>query len=131
MSQVLSNQHLTDYTAEQRFQYFIEQAVATKEVWILTDEEGCVMLNTEEEECVPVWPSFDSAQAWATGDWKHCEAEAVPLKTWQLRWSEGLEQDGFYVVVFPLEEQEGSVIHPQDLDGDFRKQIKKANKAKK
>ncbi len=26
----------------------------TVEVWILTDEHGCVMLNTEDEDCVPV-----------------------------------------------------------------------------
>jgi len=130
MSQALSNQQLATLNCEERFQYFIEQAVATKEVWILTDDQGCVMLNTEDEEGVPVWPSLDTAQAWATGDWKGCQAEAVALKTWQLRWSEGLEQDNFYVVVFPIENQEGTVIHPNDLDAELRKQIKIQNKAK-
>ncbi len=130
MSSSQSNQQLTDLTCEQRFQFFIEQVVATKEVWILTDDEGCVMLNTEDEECVPVWPSLEAAEDWASGDWQQCQAEAIPLKTWQLRWSEGLEQDGYYVVVFPIENQEGTVIHPNDLDADLRKQIKGQNKAK-
>jgi len=131
MSQPLSTQQLENYNCEQRFQYFLQQAVAQKEVWILTDDQGCVMLNTEDEECVPVWPSFEAAQAWANGEWQDCEAAAIDLKTWQLRWSEGLEQDGFYVVVFPIEDNEGTVIHPQDLDADLRKQLKAHNKAKK
>jgi len=130
MSQA-TNHQLNNLTCEERFTHFIEQAVSQKEVWILTDETGCVMLNTEDEECVPVWPSFATAQEWANGDWKDCASEAVDLKTWQLRWSEGLEQDGFYVVVFPVENNEGTVIHPQDLDADLRKQIKAHNKAKK
>ena len=54
----------------QRAVYFVKEAVAQNELWILTDEHGCVMLNTEEEDCVPVWPNKEFAQAWATDEWQ-------------------------------------------------------------
>ena len=130
MSQSQSNPSRTTLSCPQRFEYFIREAVSNAEIWILTDDQGCVMLNTEDEECVPVWPDMTTAQAWAVGAWQDCKAQAIALKTWQLRWSDGLEEDQLFVVVFPLEEQEGTVIHPHDLDAELRKQIKKHNKAK-
>lgn len=121
---------LKQLDSEQRYLYFIEQVVLHKEVWILSDEQGCVMLNTEEEACVPVWPSLESAQMWATSEWQHCQAQSIDLKSWQLRWTPGLEEDGFYVVVFPIESQEGSVIEAHELEADLRREIKRLNKAK-
>jgi hypothetical protein len=116
--------------SEQRFNYFIETAVEQQQIWILSAAQGCVMLNTDDEECIPVWPSEESAQSWATGDWQHCQAEPISLKTWQHRWTRGLEEDQFHVVVFPIEQEDGSVIHPVELDAELRKKIKASNKKK-
>ena len=30
------------------------------------------MLNSEEEDCVPVWPNEEFALQWATGEWSEC-----------------------------------------------------------
>jgi hypothetical protein len=121
---------LSQLDSEQRYQYFVEQVAFNKEVWILSDDDGCVMLNTEDEECVPVWPNQETAQAWATGDWDQCEPQAIDLKSWQLRWTAGLEEDGFYVVVLPIETNEGTVVEPQELEANLRKEIKRLNKKK-
>ncbi|BAC94147.1 conserved hypothetical protein [Vibrio vulnificus YJ016] len=61
---------INSYDQEQRLRYCVKEIVAQRQVWILTDEHGCVMLNTEEEECVPVWPNREFAEEWATGDWQ-------------------------------------------------------------
>lgn len=42
---------INQYDQEQRFNYCLKEIVANQQVWILKDEHGCVMLNTEEEEC--------------------------------------------------------------------------------
>ncbi|EPJ48713.1 MAG: hypothetical protein OFPI_28130 [Osedax symbiont Rs2] len=128
MSQLPSS--LENYDSEQRYQYFIESVVANQEIWILTDQQGCVMLNTEDEDCVPVWPSCEAAQSWATGEWQECQGEPIGLKTWQQRWSDGLDEDELQVVVFPNAEFEGTVLHPQELEADLRKEIKKRNNKK-
>lgn len=118
---------MSQQNSDQNYQTFINQIVSQKEIWILTDSYGAVMLNTEDEDCVPVWASEADASQWASGEWQNCQAEAIPLKVWQHRWTAGMEEDEFYVVVDPQEDQEGLVIHPEDFDADLRKALKKLN----
>ena len=83
--QTLSQQQLDEISAmppEQRLRYFINQVVAEKQVWILTDEHGAVMLTTEDEDCIPVWPQQEFAQMWATGEWQGFEPKAIDLNHW-------------------------------------------------
>ncbi|MFO6422543.1 DUF2750 domain-containing protein [Motilimonas sp. KMU-193] len=119
------------YDAEQRYQYLIREAVKEQQLWILTDQHGCVMLNTEDEDCVPVWPNQEFAQAWATGDWQDCEAKAIKLADWQARWTPGLEDDQLAIVVFPKTDEDGLVITPDELDFELSKQQQKKNKSRK
>lgn len=78
---------INQYDQEQRFKYCIKEIVANQQVWILKDEHGCVMLNTEDDDCVPVWPNREFAEAWATGEWSECEAEAISYNKWRSRWT--------------------------------------------
>ncbi|MDP5131574.1 MAG: DUF2750 domain-containing protein [Paraglaciecola sp.] len=96
-----------------------------QQVWILTDNDGCVMLNTDDEDCAPVWPSEAFAQAWATGEWADCKAIAIDLKTWRTRWTYGLEGDNVAIAVFPSDDEEGLVISAQDFDAELQLLINK------
>lgn len=113
---------INQYDQEQRFKYCIKEIVANQQVWILKDEHGCVMLNTEDDDCVPVWPNREFAEAWATGEWSECEAEAISYNKWRSRWTSGLEQDDLSVVVFPNENEEGVVLFPDEFDFELDKQ---------
>ena len=113
---------INQYDQEQRFNYCIKETVANQQVWILKDEHGCVMLNTEEDDCVPVWPNREFAEAWATGEWADCEAEAISFNKWRSRWTQGLEQDDLSVVVFPNDNEEGVVLFPDEFDFELNKQ---------
>ncbi len=112
---------INQYDQEQRFNYCLKEIVANQQVWILKDEHGCVMLNTEEEECVPVWPHREFAQAWATGEWAECEPESIGLNKWFSRWTQGLEQDDLSVVVFPNDNEEGVILFPDEFDFELKK----------
>ncbi|GAM60422.1 hypothetical protein JCM19232_755 [Vibrio ishigakensis] len=46
---------------QERFNLFFKSAIESKKIWLLIDEYGSVMLNTDDEECVPVWPSDEHA----------------------------------------------------------------------
>ena len=41
--------------AKKRLAYMFETVQEFKQVWILNDEHGCVMLSNEDDDCVPVW----------------------------------------------------------------------------
>ncbi len=116
---------ISKYNEEQLYAYFISEVVSEGQIWILVDEYGSVMLNTEDEDCVPVWPSIEMAQTWATAEWDNCKAEAISLDKWHKRWTGGLEEDGFAVVICPLEDREGLVIDPEDLDKALQKRQRK------
>jgi hypothetical protein len=105
---------------DKRYAYLIKQVLLAQEVWILTDEHGCVMLNTEDEDCVPVWPSYEFAKQWASGDWEACEPSAISLQVWKSRWTDGLIGDEVEIVAFPLTEDDGYIVSPREFEQDLR-----------
>jgi hypothetical protein len=118
---------IQQYDPEQRLAYLVKEVVANNEIWILTDQDGCVMLNTDDEDCAPVWPNQEFAQSWATGEWAECKAEAISLNKWHSRWTSGLEQDDVSIAVFPDLNEEGLVISSQELDFELKQQARKIN----
>lgn len=128
MTQVLSDervQEILSFDSEKRFSYCVKEVVTNRQIWILVDEDGCVMLNTEDEDCVPVWPNEEFAQAWANGDWENCKPEAISINKWHSRWTTGLEDDELSIVVFPNAEQEGVIVFPDEFDFELKKQAQK------
>ena len=113
------------YDPEKRLKYLLKEVVANQQIWILTDEDGCVMLNSDDEDCAPVWPDQEFAEAWATGEWADCKAEAISLKVWFSRWTQGLEGDDVAIAVFPNQDEEGLVISAQELDFELKNQGEK------
>ncbi|HEY5714853.1 MAG TPA: DUF2750 domain-containing protein [Psychromonas sp.] len=118
-------QMIQQYDAQQRYNYLLKEVINNAQIWLLVDEHGCVMLNTEEEDCVPVWPNKEFAQAWATEEWSHCKAEAISLEKWHNRWTHGLEEDELAIVVFPDQHNEGLIFFPDEFDYELRQQAKK------
>ncbi len=82
------------------------------------------MLNTEDEDCVPVWPDKDFARQWATEEWGECRPEMISVDTWFTRWTSGLQDDELSVVVFPNLNQEGVILYPEEFDHELRTKIK-------
>jgi hypothetical protein len=127
MVQALDEQQIKqvlNYDDAQRASYFLKEVVANNEIWILKDEHGCVMLNTEDEDCVPVWPNKEFAQAWATDEWQACQAESISLSLWFSRWSHGLADDELALVVFPSQNEQGLVFYPEELEQELKNKQK-------
>lgn len=116
---------INGYDADKRFEYFLSEVRAHQQIWLLVDEHGCVMLNTEDEDCVPVWPHKEFAEAWATGEWAQCKIEAISLAKWRSRWTSGLRADELAVAVFPDQYGEGIVISPDELDAELSRKVNK------
>lgn len=106
---------------EKRLSYTIKEIRETKVVWILTDEHGCVMLNSDDEDCVPIWPNKEFADDWATGDWINCKAQSIELGVWLDRWTSGLEEDQVAIAIFPNPGEDGLVIEPDEFAYELSK----------
>ena len=83
------------------------------------------MLNTADEDCVPVWPNKEFAQSWATGEWAACQPVSVDLDTWFSRWIPGLIDDELAIVAFPNNNDEGQVLFPDEFEYELIKKRKK------
>lgn len=128
MTAILSQDKISEisnYDQASRISYFFKEVVANNSIWILTDEHGAVMLNTEDEDCIPVWPNEEFATAWATDEWQDCTAEKVSLNKWFSRWTLGLEDDGLAIVVFPNQLDEGCIFEPQEVEFEIKNAQKK------
>lgn len=117
MSATLSE--LQSLSAEKRYAYLVKHVCEHKKIWILTDEHGCVMLSTEDEDCVPIWPSEEAANAWATGEWQSCEPSAVDLQAWMQRWTPGLIDDEVEIAVFPNPGEDGLIVSPEEFHDEL------------
>lgn len=98
-----------------RLEYFVNSVKANKVVWSLSNEEGFVMVETDEGDCVMVWPDADFAAQWAIDEWDDCEPVEVSLETFQTMWLPSLEQDNITLAVFPNIEDEGKLSSAADL----------------
>lgn len=116
-----SLQKIINLGDEDRVKYFLKEVCEHQTIWILTDEHGCVMLNTEDEDCVPVWPSKETAELWINEEWNTCKAESISLNKWYSRWTQGLMDDELAIVVFPNTNEQGVVLYPDELEIELRK----------
>ena len=101
---------------DKRFDYFLRKVADWEEIWSLHSPEGWVELSSGDGEiCLPVWPHSDFAAAWAVDDWADCTPKAIKLDVWLERWTPGLEKDDTVLAVFPVDEEEGFVLTPAEL----------------
>ncbi len=119
---------IENYDDEKRLTYLIQQVITNNEIWVLADEHGCMMLNTEDEDCVPVWPNQEFAEHWINDEWQDCKAESISLNKWYSRWSIGLEDDGLALVVFPNKNNQGLILYPDEFELALKKKARKQNK---
>lgn len=109
-------QQISQLSPEKRLNYLLKEVNKKAEIWILTDEHGSVMLNTDDEDCIPVWPGDEYAREWATGEWSNCEPKCIPLDVWFEKWTQGLLSDDVMVAAFPNPEEEGLLLFPDEFE---------------
>ena len=98
-----------------RLDYFINTIKATETVWSLSNEEGFVMVETDEGDCVMVWPDAEFAAQWAVEDWDDCTPIAIELSVFQSTWLPSLQIDAVAIAVFPNIEDEGKLVSAEEL----------------
>lgn len=111
---------------EQRFELFLGLTVKHKQVWALSDDEGCLIVDSEGEQLLPVWPLEVFAAAAAVAEWEGLSPLAISLEDWQEKWLPGMENDVIDVAVFPDLEGSSEVISAQELAVNIKLQKKKA-----
>ena len=114
---------ISNLAAHERYDYFLKKVSDWEEIWSLHSPEGWVEFSADGEICLPLWPHPDFAQQWAVGDWSDCKPKAIALDVWLERWTKGLEGDETVLAVFPVNEEEGYILSPQELHDDLMAEL--------
>ncbi|TKB53968.1 DUF2750 domain-containing protein [Ferrimonas aestuarii] len=106
-------------TSQQRFAEFIEQVKQNQKLWTLANEQGCVLVDTGEEQCLVLWHDEALAQSWAVEDYQGCKAMAISLGDFLEKWAPGMTKDGFDIAVVPTRGGEGDVMSAEELANEL------------
>ncbi len=112
---MLKDDEFISQSPEQRLASFFATVKEQGELFILNDDDGCVMLTSDDEEGVPVWSTASLASMWADQEWAHCEPKAISLDVWLSRWTSGLSKDFLNVIIAPMPAEESELMAPEDF----------------
>lgn len=101
---------------EQRFDYMLQCMQQEKQLWGLYGKNGWLLLQAEDDVCMPVWPKEDFARAWEKQDFPDCVPKAIELDAWQQQWLPGMKNNGTLILLFPLsDDEEGIMLEAQEF----------------
>lgn len=111
---------LVQLPKEEKYQYLVQQLIARKEVWIIYDDDGMVLFESDREEIViPVWPHREVAQLFCVGEYADCQPGNVALADFRKNeLTEAVEQQ-FLISVMPVPDRPALLVVPGQLEKDL------------
>ena len=115
----MTTEQLMQKSPDARLAMSLEEISKTQHIWILTDADGCVFLTSDDEDCVPIWPTTELAEYWATGDWENCNPKSISVDDWFQKWTPGLTIDDVSIAVCPNPDEAGVVMFPDVVEQEL------------
>lgn len=118
MSELTSEQFvaINKLQPEERFDYGLQSIIENGCLWGLYGESGWLLLQADDDACLPVWPHETFAQAWEKDDFPDCKPKKIELDPWLQQWLPGMQNNGTLVLFFPLsEDEEGIMLDAEEV----------------
>lgn len=128
MTQLTSDEfvEISKLQPEERFDYALRVMVENNELWGLLGENGWLLLQAEDDACLPIWPHESFAKSWVKDDFPDCTPERIDLDAWIKQWLPGMKNNGTFVLMFPLgEDEEGIMLDASEVLTCFSEEMAK------
>lgn len=115
----------TSLTSEERYDFFLDHVLEEKELWILVNENNeflKIYAEDEEFEYLPVWPTSELAQDYASED-SSISAMGISLVEFLKKWVIGLTKDQLEVGVFPTADGSVWMLSAEELRNDIQTEL--------
>lgn len=115
----------TSLTSEERYDFFLDHVLEEKELWILVNENNeflKIYAEDEEFEYLPVWPTSELAQDYASED-SSISAMGISLVEFLKKWVIGLTKDQLEVGVFPTADGSVWMLSAEELKNDIQTEL--------
>ncbi len=107
---------LSKLQPEERCDYALSRMIEYGQLWGLYGENGWLLLQADDDACLPVFPHEEFAKAWEKDDFPDCEPKQIEFDAWLQQWLPGMEKNGTLVLVFPLsDDEEGIMLSAQEV----------------
>lgn len=107
-------------TSQVRFGLFIDHIKQGQPCFALADAEGCLVLEVAKEQVLPIWPTADMANEWASKEHEGFQAMQISAEDLTEKWLPGMSNDGFSVGVAPNMAGESIVLQASELLNDIQ-----------
>lgn len=112
----LTSTSLKTMQSEDRLVYVLDSVVSNGLVWGLMGDEGWVLVTSNEDTCLPIWPSESLAQDWAQAEFPNAKPAQISLDDWQGSWLPGMDKNGTLVLICPMpDENESTLLSAEQL----------------
>lgn len=118
----LTNQQIEDFfrlQSNSRYDITLNQCKAKKDLWVLQDAEGCVLIDLGEEKVLPIWHDEELANSWRASEYQQTKALQIPFDDFCTKWLPGMQKDGFSLGVSPNLAGEGIVVSAEEFAADI------------
>lgn len=113
---------IMEMDGEERYDYFLDQVSAEREVWILVNTENRFLKISSDDgdvEYLPVWPAPEFAADYAK-DADDLSPLSIPLPEFFRKWVPGLTRDNLDIGVFPGLDKTLWITGPEELKRDLQ-----------
>jgi hypothetical protein len=101
--------------ADYRHAHFVSKVAQSGLIWLLKNNEGLLFLSSDSDElCLPLWPHEEYAKLWLE-QFPGYELQSLPIHIWFEHWVPALEEQGISIAVFPMPDQENSIMNITEL----------------
>lgn len=107
-------------TSQARYEQFVSHIKEGGECFALADAEGCLTLTIANDQVLPVWPTAEMANQWATTEHQGFSALDIANEALLETWLPGMTQDKVSVGVAPNMAGEGIVVQAAELLQDIQ-----------
>ena len=113
---------VSNLSNEDKYDYFIDTVLESKEVWILRDEEGCASLESGADMVFPMWPKKEYSDSCISGEWAGYHSVSIGLDVFMERWLPGLLEDGIRLNLLWMDGK-GVEVAIADLLEDLKEEL--------
>lgn len=102
--------------ARERAELLVDRVLESKVIWGLMGAEGWIMVDSETQTCLPLWPDEASVAFWQRKDLPDSKPQAIALDEFTGTWLPGLKKNQIGLVLFPSGSlREGIVTSADEL----------------
>lgn len=102
--------------ARERAELLVDRVLESKMIWGLMGAEGWIMVDSETQTCLPLWPDEASVACWQRKDLPDSKPQAIALDEFTGTWLPGLKKNQIGLVLFPSGSlREGIVTSADEL----------------